>query len=248
MRTYLPIMVRGMYGGQTFWNFAIEGDPTRVCRDATGCSADAPTPRDAAWDSDDQPLTIIATGRDGTVLAVHAPYGMAASAPGASPSPVATAAPTAAPTPAPSGVTSPPPATTGGSNPLLIVLGLALMAGGLGFGFGPRFLGSGRISTVARDSRRDDAEAMEALAAKKEEEANELQSRYSSELAKEQAPVDFEEATRLFADVVNRREASAGSGAPTGWFESTKAKIDGLRAEAAQLREEAAKLRGQLDR
>ncbi len=76
IRALLPITIVLVVEGEEVWRFVIEGDPTAVCRDATGCSADAPTVRMAEWENEDVELLLIAIAADGTVIAVHAPHGM----------------------------------------------------------------------------------------------------------------------------------------------------------------------------
>ncbi len=155
----LPIRVVGTSGGDTFWDFTIEGDPALVCRGPTGCSADAPTPVDASW-ADGQPV-IIATGAGGDRIAVMAPQG-APTALLPTPSPSPTVEPTATPaaaaptvTPAEAGPrASPAPSTAttadGGPNLPLAAAGTVLLVAGGGLAFvGPGVVGG--LVTRRRD-------------------------------------------------------------------------------------------------
>ena len=68
MTQQLPIKVELKVDGETVLTTTITGDPKKVCRDATGCSIQGP-PIKPEWEG--KKLELIATGKNGQVLAVH---------------------------------------------------------------------------------------------------------------------------------------------------------------------------------
>ena len=68
VREQLPITIEFLKNGTSAWTGTIDGDPSVVCRDATGCGMEGPDFNDLKMGKDDK-LEVIAKGKDGTILA-----------------------------------------------------------------------------------------------------------------------------------------------------------------------------------
>ncbi len=68
IREKLPIKIELKVDGVVVLETTITGDPTKVCRDATGCSVQGPL-IDPAWEG--KKIELIAYDNDDNVLAVH---------------------------------------------------------------------------------------------------------------------------------------------------------------------------------
>ncbi|MBI3290406.1 hypothetical protein HYZ78_03360 [Candidatus Microgenomates bacterium] len=68
VRKQLPINLEAFANGKSVWKGMVDGSPSEVCRDATGCGVDGPDTKTLNLKAGDK-LEFTATGKDGKIIA-----------------------------------------------------------------------------------------------------------------------------------------------------------------------------------